>query len=266
MKEIISRANPLFKQWIKDRSNAGRVGHLVWLEGPHLCRAWLDNRQPVRWLLIDQQKKDDPEIIALRSMVAPDCQIMLAPGLFHTLSEVRSHQGILLLGEHPDRALPEEVTDSAVILDRIQDPGNVGTILRTCAAAGVQTVFSCTGSAACWSPKVLRSAQGAHAGLQIHEVQEMVSWLSAYRRRADRLPIIATTVDQASPLYQASLPREAIWIFGSEGQGVSSALLALADMRVSIVHDTRYVESLNVGCAAALCLFEQRRQHAIAGH
>ena len=261
MKEIQSRANPLLRQWLKERSHAGRPGHMVWIEGPHLCQAWLQNGLAVRWLIIDQTRCGDPEIQAICQCVDSEHWVMLAGGLFEQLSDVKSHQGVMLMVDLPARALPESFPHTVVILDAVQDPGNVGTILRICAATGVGTVIATAGTAACWSPKVLRSAQGAHSGLEIHEVRDISGWLKRYQEKSQRLPIIATTLVQSTSLYQTHLPEHAIWMFGSEGQGVSADLLALADQCLRIDHDVQYVESLNVATAAALCLFEQRRQH-----
>ena len=235
---------------------------MVWLEGPHLCQAWLQNDRPVHWLIIDEASFCDPEIRAICKNVEDDRWVILARGLFEQLSEVKSHQGVILIVDMPVRRLPDSFVDNVVVLDGVQDPGNVGTILRICAAAGVSTVIASAGTAACWSPKVLRSAQGAHSGLEIHEVGDISGWLAQYRKQSPRLPVIATTLEQSTALYQTHLPRHAIWVFGHEGQGVSAGLLALADQRLRIDHDVRYVESLNVATAAALCLFEQRRQHA----
>jgi TrmH family RNA methyltransferase len=133
--------------------------------------------------------------------------------------------------------------------------------LRSCAATGVHAVFTTAATASCWSPKVLRSAQGAHSGLRIYEGgDDVAQWLKRYRQNTERLPIYVTTLQNATDLYQCQLPRHAIWVFGSEGQGVSAELLSQADHLVKIAHSQQFVESLNVGIAAALCLFEQKRQ------
>lgn len=261
MKEIQSRANPLFRQWLRDKAHAGRPGHLVWLEGPHLCQSWLQNALAVRWLLIDQARFDHPEVARIRAQIDSDCWVVLTTTLFDALSDVKTHQGVTVLADLPETGLPAILNENAVILDGIQDPGNVGTILRTSAAAGVRTVIANAGTAACWSPKVLRSAQGAHAGLRIHETRDVSAWLFAQRKQPSRLPVIATTLEQSDSLYKISLPARAIWVFGSEGQGVSAELLSMADLRIRIEHDQQFVESLNVATAAALCLFEQARQH-----
>src|SRR5690606_30856013 len=111
-----------------------------------------------------------------------------------------------------------------------------------------------TGCASAWSAKVLRSAQGAHFVMTIHEHVD----LQATCERLE-VPLVATALDGASSLYDASLPAQCAWLLGNEGQGVDRALLARADLRLYIPQDDE-VESLNVAVAAGVCLFEQRRQ------
>ena len=119
----------------------------------------------------------------------------------------------------PAPALPGAVDENCVLFDRIQDPGNVGTLLRTCAAAGIKRVFLATGTAAAWSPKVLRSGQGAHFALAIHEHVDLAALLPRLRA-----PLVAT-LDGASDLYRTALPERCAWVFGHEGQGVDAGLL-----------------------------------------
>ena len=140
-------------------------------------------------------------------------------------------------------------------LDRVQDPGNLGTLLRTAAAVGIKQVFVSEGSVSAWSPKVLRSAQGAHFVLQVYEHLD----LHALRERL-RVPLVATALEQGQMLYSLDLPKACAWLAGNEGQGVDPALLARADLRVFIPQSDA-VESLNVGVATAVCLYEQLRQH-----
>jgi len=154
----------------------------------------------------------------------------------------------------PQPVLPDSVTDDCVVLDNVQDPGNVGSIMRTCAAAGIRRLVLTPGSAGAWSGKVLRAAQGAHFAL---EVYEQVAAATVLERLA--VPMVVTTLADASDLYLTALPEPAAWVFGHEGQGVGSELLAQAACRVRIPQ-TEGVESLNVAAAAAVCLFEQRRR------
>ncbi len=133
----------------------------------------------------------------------------------------------------------------------------MGTLLRTAAAAGMRRVYASTGCVGAWTPKVLRSAQGAHFVINIHESQDLTVL-------ADRLdvPLLATSLEDSQSLFEASLPQHAAWVFGNEGQGVMPQLLARADLRLRIPQEES-VESLNVAVAAGICLFEQRRQSMI---
>jgi TrmH family RNA methyltransferase len=143
------------------------------------------------------------------------------------------------------------------LLDQVQDPGNVGTVLRTAVAVGLEAVYLTPGCASVWSQKVLRSAQGAHFSIQIHEQVDGVALLEKAA-----LPVLVTSLGpDAQDLYESSLPDQGIWVFGNEGQGVSPALLTKANQCL-FIPQAPGVESLNVAIATALCLYEQRRQHS----
>jgi len=261
MKVIESRANPFYKTLLRQFRVAGKPGELIWLEGPHLCQMWQSHQTNIAWLIVDASRLGDPVIEALRDGVDLDRQICLSHDLFDSISSVQSHQGVLMVVPAPEVSTLIRLNCATVILDRIQDPGNVGTILRTCAAAGITQVVCSTGTAAIWSPKVLRSAQGAHFVLQIHEATDLVALLTQASGSQDRLPVLATALDASVSLFETTLPEQAIWVFGHEGQGVAPDLLAMADQRIQIEHAQPAIESLNVASAAAICLFEQRRQH-----
>ena len=152
--------------------------------------------------------------------------------------------------------MPETLTQSAVMLDNLQDPGNLGSILRSAAAAGVEYVFCSRGTAFAWSPKVLRAGMGAHFLLKIFENADLDELI-----RKARVPVLATSSHADKLLYEIDLKSPVAWLFGHEGKGVSAELLALASYRVAIPHRGA-VESLNVAASAAVCLFEQVRQTA----
>jgi TrmH family RNA methyltransferase len=153
---------------------------------------------------------------------------------------------------------PARIEQNSLWLDRVQDPGNVGVLLRTAAAAGIQHIYLSPGCAAAWSSKVLRSAQGAHFAASIYEQAD----LATANKKRD-IPLLATTLADATSLYEDTLPDQCVWLFGNEGQGVDARLLDLADRRVFIPQAPN-VESLNVAAAAAICLFEHRRQRLAA--
>jgi RNA methyltransferase, TrmH family len=260
MKQIQSRSNPFFKALVSQSKLAGRLGEAVWLEGPHLCEAWLSYRGQPTWLIFADSHASREDVAQLRKSVNEDRQVELQSSLFNAISSVSTHQGVLFVVEPalPSKAL--SLDQSMVMLDRVQDPGNLGTILRLSAAAGIRQVVTSPGSAACWSQKVLRSAQGAHFCVQIHEGQDLSAVLDKQRLESPRIPILATALADAVPLFTVQLPENAIWLFGSEGQGLSESLLKRADTTLRIDHDRQAVESLNVASAVAICLFEQRRQ------
>jgi RNA methyltransferase, TrmH family len=261
MKVIASRANPFYKTLLRQFRVAGKPSELIWLEGPHLCQMWQTHQMGMAWLIFESSRLGDPAIEALRVGVDLEQQICLSHDLFDSISSVQSHQGVLMVVPAPEVPSLVRLNCATVLLDRIQDPGNVGTILRTCAAAGITQVICSPGTAAVWSPKVLRSAQGAHFVLQIHENIDLSALLAKAFGSQDRLPVLATALDASASLFETTLPEQAVWVFGHEGQGVAPDLLAMADQRIRIDHAQAAIESLNVASAAAICLFEQRRQH-----
>jgi TrmH family RNA methyltransferase len=144
----------------------------------------------------------------------------------------------------------------SVVLDRLQDAGNVGSVLRSAAAFGFAQVVALKGTAALWSPKVLRAGMGAHFGLHLVEAVDEAAL------DAMRLPMIGTSSHAAQPLHRAGLPWPCAWVLGHEGQGASASLMQRCATTVRIPQPGGE-ESLNVAAAAAVCLYESaRRQDA----
>ena len=142
---------------------------------------------------------------------------------------------------------------ASVVLDRLQDAGNVGAILRSAAAFGVRQVLALKGTAALWSPKVLRAGQGAHFGLRL------VEGLAADDLAALQVPLVATSSHTDQVLHRVALPSPCAWVMGHEGQGVSGELMARCALTVGVPQPGGE-ESLNVAAAAAICLYESERQ------
>jgi TrmH family RNA methyltransferase len=133
------------------------------------------------------------------------------------------------------------------VLDRVQDAGNVGSILRSAGAFGFKQIIALKGTAALWSPKVLRAGMGAHFGLKL------VEGLEADALEALAVPLVVTSSHQGALLQDQKLPFPCAWAMGHEGQGVGPALLARAALSVRIGQPGGE-ESLNVAAAAAICL------------
>src|SRR5690606_2680245 len=142
-------------------------------------------------------------------------------------------------------------------LEDIQDPGNMGTILRTAAAVGIQRVLLSPGCASPWSPKALRAGMGAQFSVSIYEETDLFRAL-----QNSTLPVLATVLEpDAASLYDTDLTKPAVWLFGNEGQGISEQLARCATQHIYIPQAATAVQCINVSAAAAICLYEQYRQN-----
>lgn len=267
MLHISSRDNPLYKRLTRlakgrrdpartDMHSVNAKAETILLEGIHLCQEWLQRcGQPLRAVFDNQRLHESAELQELARRLDSQCAASMDSALMQSLSHIATGQGVFFLVERVAPDLPERIDHACLWLDRIQDPGNVGTLLRTAAAAGIKHAYLSKGCARAWSPRVLRSAQGAHFVLTLYEDTDLIQ---AFERLS--IPLFATAVDDtATSLYEDTLPMPCAWVFGNEGQGVDDSLLILAQRRVYIPQEPQ-VESLNVAIAAGVCLFEQRRQ------
>ncbi len=253
MKLIRSRDNPCFKS-LKRLAESGRerrkAGQTL-LDGVHLVEAYEAALGPVERLIIAESALAAGEAAAFAEGRNP---VVLADGLMRDLGLVDTPSGLLAVAGIPTAIAAPDLGDDAVLLDGVQDPGNVGTLLRTAAAAGIRQALLSPACAAAWSPKVLRAGQGAHFALSIHEGVDLADFMANYRGTT-----AVTTLEQATPLYEARWDGPLAWVFGAEGQGVGPALRAAARLKVRIPMPGA-VESLNVAAAAAICLFEALRR------
>ncbi|MFT7724812.1 MAG: RNA methyltransferase [Roseateles sp.] len=255
---ISSRDNPALVRLRKIAADAGgyRKAGSVWIEGDHLLRAALQRGwRPALVVLTDAALRD--AALAALAEAAPRALVVPA-ALFKALSGLESPAqiGAELALPAPAAAAPAiDPGVATVVLDRLQDAGNVGAILRSAAAFGVRQVLALKGTAALWSPKVLRAGQGAHFGLRL------VEGLAADDLAALAVPLVATSPHTGQLLHRVALPSPCAWVLGHEGQGVSPALMARCALTVGIPQPGGE-ESLNVAAAAAICLYESHRQRA----
>jgi len=231
------------------------------LDGAHLIQAAVQAGMGLKAVYVSESGLAGVEIAALVADLPPGTPVtQLTDPLFSHVSPVDSPSGVLALVDVPEQTGSPECEASLIVLDAVQDPGNLGTILRTAAAAGIETAWLTPGCAQAWSPRVLRAGMGAHFRLKVREQVDALGALADYPGR-----VLATGLTHsARPLYALDLDGPVAWLFGAEGQGVSPALLARADQIVTIPMADG-IESLNVGAAAAVCLFEQMRQRQFAG-
>ncbi|QWD72912.1 RNA methyltransferase [Polynucleobacter sp. UB-Raua-W9] len=265
---ITSKENSLFKEirLLQAAGSKGQKSRLAsgraLLEGIHLVQTWVGD-PALKILLTSELGLKNVEIsraVYEHIEICPDTKVyQLDSALWNLLSDLVNAPHISGLLDLPKSCLtlPQSIATlngDVVILDCIQDAGNVGSILRSAAAAGFTQVIATIGCAHLWSSKVLRAGMGAHRLLDLYE-----GWSNQQVLSAVTGSMLAATADADQELF--SLGKELLhpvaWIMGSEGQGVSEDLLAQAK-GVSIPIDPR-VESLNVSTAAAICLFETMR-------
>jgi TrmH family RNA methyltransferase len=253
---ITSRSNPLLVRLKKlaDDGAAYRRDGLVLLEGEHLCAAWRARPDPsVAHAIVSEAAWDEPRLRALAETAA---EVAVVSGAaLASLGTLESPAAIAFMVALPDAGtvLPAVPT---VVLDRVQDPGNAGGLLRSAAAFGFGQAIALTGTAALWSPKALRAGMGAHFGLHL------VEGADAATLAALAVPLFATSSHAAERVDAFALSWPCAWVFGHEGQGVSADVAARC-RAVLRVPQPGGQESLNVAAAAAICLYESARQRGV---
>ncbi|WP_430434037.1 TrmH family RNA methyltransferase [Methyloversatilis sp.] len=254
MKHVQSRDNAQFKQLRKlaTSSRARREAAETLIDGLHLFRSALDAGVRPKLAIVAERALDHAEVKAALAEQG-EAVLLLADALFDELSPTDTPTGLLGLIDIPAEA-EAPITGDCLVLDAVQDSGNLGTLLRAAWATGVRDVLLTTGCAQAWSPKVLRAGQGAHFSLRIREHCDVAAALAGYPGR-----IVATRLDARSSLYALDLRGPVAWLFGNEGAGLSPAVSALAT-DPAIIPMPGAAESLNVAMAATVCLFEQVRQ------
>jgi TrmH family RNA methyltransferase len=249
---IQSRDNPLLVRLRKLAGDPGGYRKLgeIWLEGDHLCSAFLQRGGVPARAVITQEAWEQPRWRQLASR-APGVAVVPA-SLMAGVSTLESPAPLGFVVRW-DGAVDLEPGCPSVVIDRLQDAGNVGTILRSASAFGFTQVIAMKGTAALWSPKVLRAGMGAHFALRLVE-GFLPDGLDALG-----VPLVATSSHAAALLPQAQLPTPCAWVLGHEGQGVDPALLSRCALTVRIPQPGGE-ESLNVAAAAAICLYESARR------
>lgn len=199
--------------------------------------------------------------LQLRMLERVACPVFqLSASLLESLSNTKSSQGIIVIAERPSPPVAQLFAAKSSLLlgfDRIQDPGNLGTLVRTAEAAGVSGIFSFAGSADAFSPKTLRSSMGSAFRLPLLPEVSGLGTIKACRSRG--LTVIAATGDAEVMHYDYDWRQPSLLILGNEGSGIDAEIMAACDVRVSIPLQTP-VESLNVAAAGAALLFEAVRQ------
>lgn len=270
MKFITSRDNPFFRKLIKleESTRQRRAAGLTLLDGVHLISAYHLALGPPKSLIVSESGCEKAQIKRLlakfEAKEGPNV-VVLSDALFQEASPVKAPTGIMALIPIPPAPsslalpMPKDERDErgdtfGVLLEAIQDPGNLGSILRSAAAAGAKDIYLSDGCADPWSPKTLRAAMGAHFLLRLHERSDLAEVARTFGGK-----VIATIPKAKNGLYQTRLTGPIALVFGNEGAGLSEAVLQAVTEQISIPMPGG-MESLNAAAAAAVCFFERVRQ------
>jgi RNA methyltransferase, TrmH family len=247
---IVARDNPLLMRLrrVQRGGTAYRKEGVLWIEGEHLCAALrLRGRQATQALVSESAWA----LPALRELAQWAPRVALLPdALFGTVSALPSPARLGFVIE-PPAAPALQARAASIVLDRVQDAGNVGSMLRSAAALGFTQVLALEGTAGLWSPKVLRAGMGAHFAL------DLLEGLHADDLGALKVPMLAASPQATQGLHETALPFPCAWVFGHEGQGIDAALAARCELALRIAQPGGE-ESLNVAAAAAICLYATR--------
>ncbi|PSJ18111.1 TrmH family RNA methyltransferase [Nitrosomonas supralitoralis] len=261
MPVITSRDHPLVKQLIKLEGSAQyrKKTGLTLLDGINLIQIYCSILGKPENLIVSEsyyEDADNKHFIDIIFGHKPPKITIISNSLFRAISPVKTPIGILALISIPalkEQAYSRKVVFS-VLLEAIQDPGNLGSILRSAAAAGVNNIYLSKHCTDAWSPKTLRAGMGAHFFLHIHENSDLKHIAQQFKGT-----VIATSIQASKNLFEISLVGPTAFIFGNEGAGLSKEMIQAADENIVIPMPGK-TESLNAAAAAAICFFEKVRQ------
>jgi TrmH family RNA methyltransferase len=259
-KLIQSRDNPRVKALLKlaGSSRERRSTGTTLLEGERLVRAYCDSGGIAETIFAAESALAKSGLRALFESAPARARFALADRLVEQISQLVSAAGVAAVVRTPEPGPPPQALSTCVLLENIQDPGNLGSILRSAVAAGIPHIFLSHSSVFAWSPKVIRAAMGAHFFISIFEKVDLVEVVRVFGGR-----VVAMEPRAGSSLYDLDLKGPVAWVFGNEGAGLSDSIGHIATDRVCVPMPG-CAESLNVAAAVAVCLFEQVRQKALS--
>jgi RNA methyltransferase, TrmH family len=255
MPRVTSRDNPRLTAAVRliassrDRRKSGRCV----LEGEHLVSVYIHRIGLPETLVVVENALERPAVQALLAAIPAARALIVPEAAWRELAQIPPGVGVLAVIAAPV-SVAQPPGAFCLLLEDVQDPGNVGSILRTAAAAAVDQVLLSPSCAFAWSPKVLRAGQGAHFHVSITEGVDLVRWAADYDGT-----VAATVAAGGVSVFDAPFPDRIAIALGNEGTGVTDALLAAAPVHVTVPMPGRF-ESLNVAAAAAVCLYECVRQ------
>ncbi len=260
VQRIQSEANAKFKRWKKlfETTRAIKKEGATLAEGAHLAQVCLERGVKVSAIIIrDMDDFTDETLNLIKALDKKGVPAYLLDArLYDEISPVEHGCGLMVEIPVAEVARPDQKAVDVLYLDGVQDPGNIGTLIRSAVAAGVTHIAASKNSAHFWSPKALRAGMGAHFAATLIDNVDAQELKSLFKAR-----ILAADARGGSDLYATQQWHQGnvIWMMGAEGPGLSDKALEVADQRLYIPIE-KDCESLNVAAAAAICLFELRRR------
>ena len=264
---IESKQNTQVKklQKIVSSNKYRKENKLFWIEGEKLCKSFFENvKMNKKLLLVFDQKTNKKLIInfCLKNNIKEVNFTCLSSSLFREISQIENSPGWGIVANYPTNNFSEtkEIKD-LVILDGVQDPGNLGNIIRTSAAVGIENIWVTKSTSDPYSPKAIRAGSAGQFITKFSFFSDLNEILN--RNEISKMQILATVAKSKSVnLYDTKLDlkKNCAWLFGSEGRGISSTAIEKNKLLSLNIPHLAKIESLNVAIAVAVCLFEMKRQ------
>jgi len=256
-KTIDSKHNPFYKYFkkIAVKKSFRKETNKTILVGPHIINVFLEAKKDIECFIKDEKTKS----LEIQEIIKSNPNIDsydLKHGLFLELSDLKSSNGLIAMVKIPMEADSEIKNGLNLFIDGIQDPGNLGSILRTAEAAGINSIYLSKKSAELWSPKTLRGSQGAQVNLKCYEGQDLLGLCNQVS-----IPIYSLSICGES-LYDDDIPQDLVLVLGGEGGGIDAEIISKSTKSISIPMQGS-IESLNVGTAAGIFIYEYFRRYQL---
>ncbi|GAA0352864.1 RNA methyltransferase [Alkalibacterium iburiense] len=247
LEKIESTQNKQVKEWKKLLSRKGRKKQKKYIiEGVHLVEEARRYGASIDTLLIREDKVDD-----YKELVT-DSTLLISKEVAHTLTDAITDQGILAIVDIREKKDAVELDKPILLVDEVQDPGNIGTLIRSADAAGFGAVILGKGSADLYNPKTIRSTQGSHFHLSVIQ-DELEEWVERLKMAGH--PVYGTALDERAVSHRTVSPQDSFGlIVGNEGSGVRPNLLSQTTKNLYIPIKGK-AESLNVAVAGSILMF-----------
>ncbi|MDO4870783.1 MAG: RNA methyltransferase [Candidatus Saccharibacteria bacterium] len=254
MEIIRSRQNAKIKQIVRliTDAKARRQTGITVIDGVSFVRDYIAKFGQPEMLLIDETKQERAQAVL---ELASD-YILVSPEVMKLVSSVKTNAGVLAVVKIPNTKEYVDRGQSVLLIDRVQDPGNLGAICRLALAVGIDDILLADGSVDPFSPNVIRSSAGAVFNLNIYQKANLMNFIKQH----SKMNFIATSSHAEKNIFELDLTSQIGWLVGNEGAGVSPVLLKLATLTTKIPQSEQ-LESLNLAMATTVCLYEQFRQN-----